>query len=377
MNNDSYMQYRFELLKKDSATGARLGRLYTPHGEVNTPVFMPVATQGTVKALTPETVRELGAEMILSNTYHLYLRPGHETIDRFGGLHKFMNWNAPILTDSGGFQIFSLSSLQKITNEGVIFQSHIDGSSHLITPETSVEIQEALGSDIVMCLDECTPYPASFDESEKSLKLTVDWAKRCKKAKKTGWQALFGIIQGGIYPTLRQKAVEEICQKIGFDGYALGGLSVGEPKDIMLEVVETSAPLLPADKPRYLMGVGTPEDIVECVDCGIDMFDCVIPTRCARNGLLFTNREKVVIKNARYKNDHSPVDSACDCYTCRNYSRAYLRHLFMAREILAMVLNTIHNVRYYMHLMERIRTAIGDGCYPAFKKSFVEQQHLT
>jgi queuine tRNA-ribosyltransferase len=368
------MKYRFELLKKDPATCARLGRIYTPHGEVNTPVFMPVATQGTVKALTPETVRELGAELILSNTYHLYLRPGHEMIGHVGGLHKFMNWDAPILTDSGGFQIYSLSSLRKITNEGVVFQSHIDGSSHLITPEASVEIQEALRSDIVMCLDECTPYPASFDESEKSLKLTIDWAKRCKTAKKNDRQAIFGIIQGGMYPVLRQTAAEEICGKIGFDGYALGGLSVGEPKDIMLEVVGTSAPLLPEDKPRYLMGVGTPEDIVACVRSGIDMFDCVIPTRCARNGLLFTNQEKVVIKNARYKDDYAPVDSTCDCYTCRNYSRAYLRHLFMAGEILAMVLNTIHNVRYYMHLMERIRTAIGDGCYPAFEKSFVEQK---
>ncbi len=371
------MQYRFEIFKKDSASGARLGRIYTPHGEVNTPVFMPVATQGTVKSLTPETARKLGAEMILSNTYHLYLRPGHEIINHVGGLHKFMNWNAPILTDSGGFQIFSLSSLRKITNDGVIFQSHIDGSRHLITPEVSVEIQEALRSDIVMCLDECTPYPASLEESARSLELTFNWARRCKKAKKDNGQALFGIIQGGIYPALRQNAMEEICLKIGFDGYALGGLSVGEPKEIMLEIVETSAPHLPEDKPRYLMGVGTPEDIVACVDCGIDMFDCVIPTRCARNGLLFTNQEKVVIKNARYKNDHSPVDSTCDCYTCRNYSRAYLRHLFMAREILAMVLNTIHNVRYYMHLMECIRTAIRDGCYAAFKKAFIEQQHLS
>jgi queuine tRNA-ribosyltransferase len=371
------MQYRFEVLKKDSATGARLGRIYTPHGEVNTPVFMPVATQGTVKSLVPETVRELGAEMILSNTYHLYLRPGHEIINHVGGLHKFMNWDAPILTDSGGFQIFSLSSLRKITNDGVTFQSHIDGSRHLITPEVSVEIQEGLRSDIVMCLDECTPYPASLEESAKSLEMTVNWARRCKIAKKDNGQALFGIIQGGIYPALRQKAMEEICLKIGFDGYALGGLSVGEPKEIMLEIVETSAPHLPEDKPRYLMGVGTPEDIVACVDCGIDMFDCVIPTRCARNGLLFTNQEKVVIKNARYKNDHSPVDSTCDCYTCRNYSRAYLRHLFMAGEILAIVLNTIHNVRYYMHLMERIRTAIRDGRYAAFKKAFIERQHLS
>ncbi len=369
MNNT----FHFNVLRKDPVSRARLGKIYTPHGEIETPVFMPVATQGTVKALMPETVRDLGASIILGNTYHLYLRPGHELISHFGGLHKFMNWNAPILTDSGGFQIFSLSSLRKITNDGVLFQSHIDGSRHFITPEVSIEIQEALCSDIVMCLDECTPYPATLEASEKSLDLTLDWAKRCKRAKKDNEQALFGIIQGGVYPALRQKAMEEICLKIGFDGYALGGLSVGEPKEIMMEVVETSAPYLPDDKPRYVMGVGTPEDIVRCVDFGIDMFDCVIPTRCARNGLLFTNREKVVIKNARYQNDHSPVDSTCDCYTCKNYSRAYLRHLYMAREILAMVLNTIHNVRHYMHLMERIRTAIGNGQYTAFKKAFIER----
>lgn len=367
-------KFQFNVLQKDPVSGARLGKIYTPHGEIDTPVFMPVATQGTVKALMPETVRDLGASIILGNTYHLYLRPGHEIIRGFGGLHKFMNWDAPILTDSGGFQIFSLSSLRKITNDGVIFQSHIDGSRHFITPEIAIEIQEALRSDIAMCLDECTPYPATLEASEKSLELTLDWAKRCKYAKKDNEQALFGIIQGGIYPALRQKAMEEICLKIGFDGYALGGLSVGEPKEIMLEMVETSAPYLPEDKPRYLMGVGTPEDIVRCVDCGIDMFDCVIPTRCARHGLLFTNQEKLVIKNARYKNDHSPVDNTCDCYTCKNYSRAYLRHLFMAGEILAMVLNTIHNVRHYMHLVERIRTAIGNGQYAAFKKAFIEEK---
>jgi queuine tRNA-ribosyltransferase len=369
----AYMKYGFKVLQKDPASSARLGKITTSHGEVNTPVFMPVATQGTVKALVPEMVKSIGTEMLLVNTYHLYLRPGHRIIKKFNGIHKFMNWDAPILTDSGGFQIFSLSALRKITDDGVMFQSHIDGSKHFITPEASIEIQEALGSDIIMCFDECTPYPASFEEAEKSLELTIHWAKRCKNIKMDNGQALFGIIQGGIYPELRQRAIEEICIKIGYDGYALGGLSVGEPKDILMNIVEASAPLLPEEKPRYLMGAGTPEDIVACVDYGIDMFDCVIPTRCARNGLLFTNHEKVVIKHARYREDASPPDVTCDCYTCRNYSRAYLRHLFMAKEILAMTLNTIHNVRHYMRLMEQIREAIRNGRYTDFKRAFIER----
>ncbi len=366
--------FQFKIIKKDPLSGARLGKINTAHGEVNTPVFMPVATQGTVKSLIPETVRELGAEMILTNTYHLYLRPGHDIIKNLGGLHKFMNWNSPVLTDSGGFQVYSLGDLRKITDAGVVFQSHIDGSRHFISPELAIEIQEALGSDIMMCLDECTPYPASFEEVKKSLDLTTNWAGRCKNSKKNNNQALFGIIQGGIYPDLRMRAVENISANIGFDGYALGGLSVGEPKEDMLRIAETITPLLPEDTPRYLMGVGTPEDIVACVSYGIDMFDCVIPTRCARNGLLFTNHEKVVIKHARYRDDDSPVDSKCDCYTCRNYSRAYLRHLYMAKEILAMTLNTIHNIRYFMHLMEQIRTAIWDGAYWEFKNYFLKSQ---
>jgi queuine tRNA-ribosyltransferase len=365
------MMYRFEILKRDPASGARLGRIYTIRGEVDTPVFMPVATQGTVKSLIPETVHDLGAEMILANTYHLCLRPGHEIIEKLGGLHRFMNWSSPILTDSGGFQVYSLGALRKINDGGVIFRSHVDGSRHFISPELAIEIQEALGSDIMMCLDECTTYPASFKEAEKSLALTLNWARRSKTTKKNHEQALFGIIQGGIYPDLRRRAVEDISQNIGFDGYALGGLSVGELKEDMLSITSLTTALLPDDKPRYLMGVGMPEDIVTCVDYGIDMFDCVIPTRCARHGLLFTNHEKVVIRHARYRNDDSPLDGTCDCYTCRNYSRAYLRHLFMAKEILAMVLNTIHNVRYFMHLMERIRAAIRDGKYREFKNSFL------
>jgi len=369
------MSFHFEVLKKDIQSGARLGRIMTSHGEVHTPVFMPVGTQGTVKALLPETLLELGVEMILGNTYHLYLRPGHQLIRDLGGLHHFMHWDKPILTDSGGFQVYSLGALRKINEAGVLFQSHIDGSRHFISPEIAVSIQEALGSDIVMCLDECTPYPVTLREAEKSLDLTLQWAVRSKKAAKNSEQALFGIVQGGMYPDLRKKSVEKLVE-INFDGYALGGLSVGEPKEIMMNTVVNINPLLPFDKPRYLMGVGLPEDIVACVDHGVDLFDCVIPTRSARNGLLFTNHEKVVIKHARYRDDPLPVDRLCDCYTCRNYSRAYLRHLFMAKEILAMVLNTIHNVRFYMRLMERIREAIREDRYLEFKEKFLSSRRL-
>ena len=369
------MSFHFEVLKKDIQSGARLGRIMTSHGEVHTPVFMPVGTQGTVKALLPETLSELGVEMILGNTYHLYLRPGHQLIRDLGGLHHFMHWDKPILTDSGGFQVYSLGALREINEAGVLFQSHIDGSKHFISPEIAVSIQEALGSDIVMCLDECTPYPVTLREAEKSLDLTLQWAVRSKKAAKNSEQALFGIVQGGMYPDLRKKSVEKLVE-INFDGYALGGLSVGEPKEIMMNTVVNINPLLPFDKPRYLMGVGLPEDIVACVDHGVDLFDCVIPTRSARNGLLFTNHEKVVIKHARYRDDPLPVDRLCDCYTCRNYSRAYLRHLFMAKEILAMVLNTIHNVRFYMRLMERIREAIREDRYLEFKEKFLSSRRL-
>ena len=369
------MSFHFEVLKKDIQSGARLGRIMTSHGEVQTPVFMPVGTQGTVKALLPETLSELGVEMILGNTYHLYLRPGHQLIRDLGGLHHFMHWDKPILTDSGGFQVYSLGALRKISEAGVLFQSHIDGSRHFISPEIAVSIQEALGSDIVMCLDECTPYPVTLREAEKSLDLTLQWAVRSKKAAKNSEQALFGIVQGGMYPDLRKKSVEKLVE-INFDGYALGGLSVGEPKEIMMNTVVNINPLLPFDKPRYLMGVGLPEDIVACVDHGVDLFDCVIPTRSARNGLLFTNHEKVVIKHARYRDDPLPFDRLCDCYTCRNYSRAYLRHLFMAKEILAMVLNTIHNVRFYMRLMERIREAIREDRYLEFKEKFLSSRRL-
>ena len=363
------MSFSFELIKTSTDSRARLGRMTTAHGEVRTPVFMPVGTQGTVKAMAPDRLEEAGAEIILGNTYHLYLRPGHDLIRGHGGLHRFMNWDRPILTDSGGFQIFSLGPLRKITEEGVRFQSHIDGSKHFLSPEKAVEIQQALGSDIMMCLDDCTPYPADRACTEKSMALTHRWAKRCRVAKTGEGQALFGIVQGGLYRDLRRASVEALAE-IGFDGYAIGGLSVGEPKALMLETLEATAPLLPAGRARYLMGVGTPEDIVEGVHHGIDLFDCVMPTRCARNGLLFTNRGKVVIKNARYRTDQAPLDETCDCYTCRNFSRAYLRHLFIAREILALLLNTIHNVRFYLALMERIRTAIAGGAFEDFRRSF-------
>jgi queuine tRNA-ribosyltransferase len=330
---------------------------------------MPVGTQGTVKSMLPEEIRNCGAEIILGNTYHLYLRPGHETVKKLGGLHRFMNWPHPILTDSGGFQIFSLGALRKITPEGVIFRSHIDGSRHVLTPQKAIEIQEALGADIMMCLDECTPYPATWAEAETSLRLTLQWAERCKSAQTDHERALFGIIQGSFYLDLREQAVERIAA-LDFDGYALGGVSVGEPKDMMYQITDAIIPRLPSDRPRYLMGVGTPADIIFAVSRGVDLFDCVIPTRCARHGLLFTNTENVVIKNARWREDDQPLDDTCDCYTCKNYSRGYLRHLYVAGEILAMVLNTIHNVRYYMRLMERIRQAIEENGLAALQEEF-------
>jgi len=366
------MAFRFEVLKKDGSCGARLGRMTTRHGEVRTPVFMPVGTQGTVKGLTPEKVRELGAEIVLANTYHLYLRPGHHLIRDMGGLHRFMNWPYPILTDSGGFQVYSLGALRKVTREGVFFQSHIDGSKHFLSPEHVMEIQGALGADIVMCLDECIPYPADFARAEKSLDITMEWAERSKRARHNE-QSLFGIVQGGTHPDLRKRALEGLVN-IGFEGYAIGGLSVGEPEEMMMQIIGEITPFMPSGHPRYLMGVGTPGNIVDCVYYGIDMFDCVLPTRCARNGMLFTNGGKVVIKNARYRDDPRPIDASCDCYTCGNYSRAYLRHLFVSGEILALVLNTIHNIRYYMNLMGKIRDAIEKGDYGSFREKFHKKQ---
>ena len=359
----------FTLHKKASDCAARRGEFRTLHGTVQTPVFMPVGTQATVKGVTPENLLELGAQIILGNTYHLFVRPGHELIRRFGGLHNFMNWQGPILTDSGGFQIFSLKDLTKITEQGARFKSHLDGSNLFLSPEDAVAVQEALGSDIMMCLDTCIPYPATEKEAIEATALTGRWARRSRAAQLETGQLLFGIIQGGMYPHLRVRAVEELME-IGFDGYALGGLSVGEPAELMMEITEQTAALMPADFPRYLMGVGTPENLVESVYRGIDMFDCVMPTRNARNGMLFTSSGRLVIKNARNQDDQRPIDEACTCYTCRHYSRAYLRHLFMAREILSSHLNTIHNLHYYVDLMAQMRKAIEEDRFLAFRKDF-------
>lgn len=363
----------FKILKKSRDSNARIGELTTPHGVVETPVFMPVGTRATVRAMTPEEVRSLGGQIILGNTYHLYLRPGHELIERAGGLHKFMNWPHPILTDSGGFQVFSLGDLRKISEEGVEFRSHIDGSKHFISPEKSIEIQNSLGSDIMMAFDECTPYPASHDYAKKSLERTTRWARRCKDFHK-GWekQALFGIIQGGMFKDLREQSAQEIID-IGFPGYAIGGLSVGEPKELMSEVLEFTAPLLPEDKPRYLMGVGTPDYLFEAVVNGVDMADCVLPTRIARNGTVMTSKGQLTIRNARYKEDLSKLDPECSCYTCSNYSRAYIRHLFNVNEILGARLTTIHNLFFLIELMEKIKEAIREDRLLEYKEEFYKK----
>ncbi|MDX1763725.1 MAG: tRNA guanosine(34) transglycosylase Tgt [bacterium] len=363
------MAFRFELRHKDRGCRARLGRYTTPHGEIATPAFMPVGTQATVKTLTPEEVRDAGGQIVLANTYHLYLRPGHELVREMGGLHAFMHWKGPILTDSGGFQVFSHSLLRKIGEEGVTFQSHIDGSRHHITPELAIEIQEALGADIIMAFDECTPYPVTRDYARQSMELTLRWARRCRNQKTRSDQALFGIIQGGMYRDLRQECADRLVE-VGFDGYALGGLSVGETKALMYEMVEAAEPRLPEDQPRYLMGVGKPEDLVEGACRGIDLFDCVMPTRNARNGFLFTPQGRVVIKNAVHADQKGPIDPECRCYTCHHYSRAYLRHLFMAGELLALRLNTIHNLHFYLNLMEEIREAIAQDRMMAFRAEF-------
>ena len=354
---------KFELLGKDTATGARRGRLHTPHGTVETPVFMPVGTAGAVKAMPMDALEALDTEIILGNTYHLYLRPGHGRIAALGGLHEFNSWKRAILTDSGGYQVFSHRDLRDISEEGVRFASHIDGSRSFFTPESVIDIQRALGSDIVMVFDECTPYPASHAEAEASMERSMRWAKRCfgrwNEYENDG-RALFGIVQGGVYPDLRRRSVEALLP-VGFDGVAIGGLSVGEPKDMMYEIMESTAPLLPEDRPRYLMGVGTPEDIIRGVAAGIDMFDCVLPTRNARNGYLFTSQGRVLIKNAVYADDSGPLDPDCRCPVCRRYSRAYLRHLFMSGEYLYAVYATIHNLTFYLDMMRKIRESIELG----------------
>lgn len=361
---------RYELIKTCKQSGARLGRLHTPHGIIETPIFMPVGTQATVKSMTPEELKEIGSQIILSNTYHLYMRPGHELIKRAGGLHKFMNWDKPILTDSGGFQVFSLGPLRKIKEEGVEFRSHLDGSKHFLTPEKAMEIQNALGSDIMMAFDECAPYPSDREYVKNSLERTTRWLKRCKDAhNNTDKQALFGIIQGGMYKDLREQSAKEITN-IDLPGYAIGGLSVGEPKPLMYDVLEHTTSLMPKDKPRYLMGVGSPDDLVEGVIRGVDMFDCVLPTRIARNGTAMTSQGKVVVRNATYAEDFTPLDPECDCYACKNYSRAYIRHLIKANEILGARLITTHNLHFLLNLMKQIRQAIMEDRLLDFRNEF-------
>ena len=369
----------FTITSKEKSGNGRTGIFTTLHGSVKTPVFMPVGTLATVKSLSPEELTDIGAQIILGNTYHLYLRPGCDVIEPFSGLHGFMNWEKPILTDSGGFQVFSLAKLFKIQEEGVSFQSHIDGSSHLLSPEKSIDIQICLNSDIIMCLDQCIQYPAEWEETEKALELTTRWGRRCKDHWEQHTQkenALFGIVQGGMYKDLRKQSAEALGE-IDFSGYAVGGLSVGEPKEIMLEMAAHTLPFLPESKPKYVMGVGTPEDLVELVGLGADMFDCVMPTRNARNGQLFTNAGTLNICNAKHRTDTDPIDRECACYTCRHYSLAYLRHLYMTKELLAYRLNTIHNVHYYVRLMQRMREAIKLDRFERFRKDFYAKRNKT
>ena len=363
----------YELLHECKQTGARRGVIHTPHGDIQTPIFMPVGTQATDKSMTPEELKEeVKAQIILSNTYHLYLRPGQEIVKEAGGLHNFMKWDRPILTDSGGFQVFSLSSLRKITEEGVAFHSHLDGSKHLFTPESVMKTEEDLGADIIMAFDECCPYPSTYEYTKNSMERTTRWAKRCKEAHTTENQALFGIIQGGFFEDLRKKSAEDLIA-LDLPGYAIGGISVGEPKEEFLKMLYYTTPLMPKDKPRYLMGVGTPDYLIEAALAGIDMCDCVLPTRIARNGTALTSHGKVVVRNATYERDWTPLDPECDCYTCKNYTRAYIRHLVKANEILGVRLLSIHNLRFLTRLMENIRTAIENDCLGDFRTEFYKK----
>ncbi len=359
----------FNLLYQSNEGPARLGRVQTAHGFFETPAFLPVGTAGSVKGMTPEELKSLNVKAILCNAYHLYLRPGHDFIAKRGGLHKFIGWDRPILTDSGGYQIFSQNTLTKINDEGVLFRSHLDGSEHFLSPEKVIEIEEAIGADIIMPLDECLPYGSDYDKTDKSLDRTLGWELRAKKARTRSDQHLYGLLQGGFYPDLRKKAAETILE-MGFDGIAIGGVSVGEPQEEMLKVLEVVVPILPDHLPRYLMGVGKPEDIVEAVCRGVDFFDCVLPTRHARTGELFTSKGEISIRNAQYKEDDRPLDSDCSCYTCKNFSRAYLRHLFMSKEILAIRLNAEHNLYYYTALMKQLREAIRNNTLLQFCKNF-------
>ena len=366
----------YELIKKDEQSGARAGVLHTPHGSFPTPIFMPVGTQASVKAVSPDELKDLGAGIILSNTYHLFLRPGMELVREAGGLHKFMHWDRGILTDSGGFQVFSLGELRKITEEGVTFRSHIDGSKQFLSPEISVEVQTALGSDIVMAFDECVPYPADYDYAKQSLARTLRWAARCKQAMTRDDQGLFGIVQGGMYKELRTESVEALVE-MDFPGYAAGRLSVGEPKELMYEMLEHSTEHLPKDKPRYLMGVGTPDCLVEGVARGIDMFDCVFPTRVARNGMAMTWTGRLVMKNQVFTHDHDVLEQGCGCYVCRNgYTRAYIRHLVRAGEIFGLRLLTLHNLYFLQAFMRAMREAILENRFAEFRREFWAKYQL-
>ena len=364
----------YELLHECKQTGARRGVVHTPHGDIQTPIFMPVGTQATVKSMTPEELKEeVKAQIILSNTYHLYLRPGQDIVKEAGGLHKFMNWDRPILTDSGGFQVFSLGDLRTISEEGVEFKSHLDGSRHFFTPESVMKTEEDLGADIIMAFDECCPYPSTYEYTKNSMERTTRWAKRCKDAHvTTDTQALFGIIQGGFYKDLRDKSLEDLVD-LDLPGYAIGGISVGEPKDEFLDILYYTAPKMPKNKPRYLMGVGTPDYLIEAAIAGIDMCDCVLPTRIARNGTALTSNGKVVVRNATYERDWGPLDPECDCYTCKNYTRAYIRHLVKTNEILGVRLLSIHNLRFLTKLMERVRIEIENDNLLTFKNEFYKK----
>ena len=361
--------FSFEVLKTDPETGARAGIFHTPHGDIETPVYMPVGTQATVKGVLPRDLKEAGAQIVLANTYHLYMRPGHELVKAAGGLHKFMHWDRPILTDSGGFQVFSLADLNKITDEGVRFRSHIDGSEHLFTPEKVMEIENALGADIIMQFDECSEYGADYNYSKGALERTVRWLERCASAHKNEQQALFPIVQGNVFRDLRMESIAAAAPYAKY-GIGIGGLSVGEPKPLMYEILDAMQPVLPSNVPRYLMGVGSPDCLVEGVMRGIDMFDCVLATRVARNGTALTSKGKIVVRNAVYKEDFSPLDEHCDCYCCRNYTKAYLRHLVNAGEILAATLLSLHNITYLTGLMRRMRQAILEGGLREFREEF-------
>ncbi|MBP3596346.1 MAG: tRNA guanosine(34) transglycosylase Tgt [Clostridia bacterium] len=367
----------YELLHTCKQTGARRGVIHTPHGDIQTPVFMPVGTQATVKTMTPEELKEANAQIILSNTYHLFLRPGHELVKEAGGLHKFMNWDRPILTDSGGFQVFSLGALRKIKEDGVEFRSHLDGSKKYLNPEIAMEIEEALGADIIMAFDECCPYPSTYEYTKNSMERTTRWAKRCKEAHKAiDKNALFGIVQGGFYKDLRKASAEQLIE-LDFPGYAIGGISVGEPKEEFIDILKYTAPLLPENKPRYLMGVGSPDYLIEAAIAGIDMCDCVLPTRIARHGTAMTWNGKVVVRNAAYEKDFSPLDPECNCYTCRNYTRAYIRHLINTKEILGVRLLSIHNINFLTNLMDRVKIEIENDNLGTFRDEFYKKYGYT